>query len=294
MFPAWALVLTVGVGLQEPPRTPPAVSPEIRQIIELRRKAADLTLCEAPADLPRCDRKLRLLEQAEALAADHDPNGHWVALNAELDHLRRTISGLRKAAQAEAAGGAKADKDQQAAQAQADEAVQDLLVSEKCDAALAKLEAARALDPQNATVARYLPRARRCVETREKVWRWATRGGVALGVALLAAIVVRFKQRRRRLEVVDGPERGRVVKLDKNVVALGAVAEAADCVLSDPYRKISRRHCEIARSGRHFFVVDVSRNGTFLNGRALPKNEPVLLRRNDELTLGDDIVLVFK
>jgi hypothetical protein len=118
--------------------------------------------------------------------------------------------------------------------------------------------------------------------------------GLGLAVIGLVALVLFLKKRVPRLEMVEGPERGRVFKLEKDVTTIGAVENESDVVVPDPYRKISRRHCQIARSGRHFFLVDCSRNGTFLNGRAVPKNEPVLLRTNDEITLSDDVILIFR
>jgi hypothetical protein len=120
-------------------------------------------------------------------------------------------------------------------------------------------------------------------------------GAAALAVlALGGGLFVMLRKRSRRLEMVEGPERGRVFKLSKELTTIGALDADTDVVIADPYRKISRKHCQIARSGRHFFLIDRSRNGTFLNGRAIPRDEPVLLRLNDEITLCDDVILIYR
>jgi len=118
---------------------------------------------------------------------------------------------------------------------------------------------------------------------------------VLVGGFVIVQIILHFKMGRRRLEMVEGPEAGRVFKLAKELTAIGAAeGEDIDWVIPDPYHTISRRHCEVARSGRHFFLIDRSRNGTFVNGRVIRKDEPVLLRRNDEITLADNVVLIFR
>lgn len=118
---------------------------------------------------------------------------------------------------------------------------------------------------------------------------WALAGAAIAG---LVALIVLWRKKKRTLVMVEGPEQGRIFKLEKELTTIGAVQ--ADWVVEDPYRKLSRLHCQIARSGRHFFIVDCSRNGTFLNGRAIPKGEPILLRGNDEITLCDDVILIFR
>lgn len=129
------------------------------------------------------------------------------------------------------------------------------------------------------------------VAWRRRLWQ----GLLAAGIAGLALAVVLLKKRTRRLEMVEGPEPGRVFKLSKDVTTIGAVDGEVDIVIADESRNVSRRHCQVARSGRHFFLVDYSRNGTFLNGRALPKNKPVLLRTNDEITLCDSsVILIYR
>jgi predicted component of type VI protein secretion system len=98
----------------------------------------------------------------------------------------------------------------------------------------------------------------------------------------------------RELEMVEGPQPGEVFKLAKDTTRVGAVAAESDIVIADPFRKISRRHCEISRSGKHYFLTDCSTNGTEINGKPAPKGEPVLLRKGDRIALADDVVLRFR
>lgn len=122
---------------------------------------------------------------------------------------------------------------------------------------------------------------------------------IMIAVALIALIVPLVKSLRkgakvRELEMLEGPDPGEVFRLQKEKTSLGAVASEADVVITDPFRKISRKHCEIARSGGRYFLTDCSMNGTTINGKPAPKGEPVLLKRGDRIGLADDVVLRFK
>jgi hypothetical protein len=123
--------------------------------------------------------------------------------------------------------------------------------------------------------------------------------GSLVGIAALGALFglmksVRKGGRVRQLEVVEGPQAGEVFRLDRETTSLGALASEADIVIADPYRKISRRHCDIARNGRHYFLVDCSTNGTYINGAQVPRGEPVLLRKGDTIGLAEDVALRFR
>jgi hypothetical protein len=50
---------------------------------------------------------------------------------------------------------------------------------------------------------------------------------------------------------------------------------------------VSRQHIQITRQGNLLYVADMgSSNGTFLNGRILPRNHKRLIRNGDEIQLG--------
>jgi DNA-binding NtrC family response regulator len=70
-----------------------------------------------------------------------------------------------------------------------------------------------------------------------------------------------FPVRKIHLEIIDGPERGRVSSSDKAQLRIGA-DPLCDFVLTDP--TVSRNHAEIRQRGQHYTLVDLnSTNGTF-------------------------------
>jgi len=117
---------------------------------------------------------------------------------------------------------------------------------------------------------------------------------VALALMIPALKALGKGARPRELEMIEGPQPGEVFRLEKDTTSLGAIATEADIVITDPFRKISRRHCEITRSGKHYFLTDGSTNGTLINGKPAPKGEPVLLKKNDRIALAEDVVLRFR
>ena len=121
---------------------------------------------------------------------------------------------------------------------------------------------------------------------------WAFIG--LLAAAAIGGLVLVVLRRGGALEMIAGPQPGQTFPLKKEMTSIGALAGEVDWPISDPHRKISRRHCEILRSGRHFFVVDRSTNGTLLNGQPLRNGEPALLRRGDQIGLAGDVVIRFR
>ena len=118
-----------------------------------------------------------------------------------------------------------------------------------------------------------------------------------IGVAAFKAVKKRAQSgaaKVRRLEMIEGPQPGESFQLEKEITTLGAVAAESDWAIPDPSHRMSRRHCDIGRSGRHYFLTDYSSNGTFINGKRIPKGEPVLLRKGDRIALTDEIVLRFR
>ncbi|WP_438026128.1 FHA domain-containing protein [Sorangium sp. So ce233] len=78
-----------------------------------------------------------------------------------------------------------------------------------------------------------------------------------------------------RVVVVDGPDRGRALRLEESgrPYILGR-AKDTDLVLDDP--DISRRHLAITRRGDQFSVQDLgSRTGAFLDGAQVPQFDTV-------------------
>jgi hypothetical protein len=116
----------------------------------------------------------------------------------------------------------------------------------------------------------------------------------ALGIGLAAFLVLRLRRTGGILEVLEGDESGRLIPLNDEATVLGSLESEADHVIFCPSRRISRRHCSLLKSGKHYFLSDHSTNGTFVNGRPVTKGQPVLLHAGDQISLAGDITLRFR
>jgi type VI secretion system protein ImpI len=65
-----------------------------------------------------------------------------------------------------------------------------------------------------------------------------------------------------------------------------------DWTLPDPDRHVSGKHCEIRYRDNDYWLTDVSRNGTFVNGAEFRLEGPYRLRDQDRLTIGPYLVAV--
>ncbi|PDQ17963.1 type VI secretion system-associated FHA domain protein TagH [Mesorhizobium sanjuanii] len=68
--------------------------------------------------------------------------------------------------------------------------------------------------------------------------------------------------------------------------------EACDWTLSDPDKFISGRHCEVRFDAGAFWLYDVSRNGTFVNGSSQRMAGPHRLGHGDRLLIGRYVIFV--
>ncbi|RVD56880.1 type VI secretion system-associated FHA domain protein TagH [Mesorhizobium sp. M2D.F.Ca.ET.185.01.1.1] len=68
--------------------------------------------------------------------------------------------------------------------------------------------------------------------------------------------------------------------------------ENCDWTLSDPDKFISGRHCEVRYQAGSFWLYDVSRNGTFVNGSRQRMAGPHRLAQGDRLLIGRYVVSV--
>ncbi|MEI9430406.1 type VI secretion system-associated FHA domain protein TagH [Mesorhizobium sp. Cs1299R1N3] len=68
--------------------------------------------------------------------------------------------------------------------------------------------------------------------------------------------------------------------------------ENCDWTLSDPDKIISGRHCEVRYQTGSFWLYDLSRNGTFVNGSSQRINAPHRLTRGDRLLIGRYVITV--
>ena len=65
-----------------------------------------------------------------------------------------------------------------------------------------------------------------------------------------------------------------------------------DWSLPDPQRVISGKHCEVRFEDGQFVLLDISTNGTFLNGSPNRMDKPHALRSGDRLMIGDYVIVV--
>ncbi len=75
------------------------------------------------------------------------------------------------------------------------------------------------------------------------------------------------------LQIVDGPEQGRLFSLPQGEAIIGRLPEC-DVVLQS--RAVSRRHARIFYDQGHYYLEDLqSRNGTYLNGTRIESPQPL-------------------
>jgi type VI secretion system protein ImpI len=65
-----------------------------------------------------------------------------------------------------------------------------------------------------------------------------------------------------------------------------------DWSLPDPQRFISGKHCEIKYQSGEYLLIDVSTNGTFVNGALTRVQSPYRLKHGDRLQIGDYLICV--
>lgn len=89
------------------------------------------------------------------------------------------------------------------------------------------------------------------------------------------------------------PKRALGARVTDDTCVIGRDA-SCQLTLPDPEREVSGQHVLIYRQGDGFAVLDVSRNGTFLNGAEEPldPSQPVELHHGDRLTIGRYVVEV--
>lgn len=89
-----------------------------------------------------------------------------------------------------------------------------------------------------------------------------------------------------------GPAAGRQVNIERFPFVIGR--EGCDFNIEGDLR-VSRRHLEITRQGDRFFVTDLgSSNGTYLNDKRLPANQPFPIGSRQEIKLGIQTVIVLE
>jgi hypothetical protein len=120
---------------------------------------------------------------------------------------------------------------------------------------------------------------------------------VLLVAGMLTGLYFLLRTREWLLEGVDGPYQEKVFPLDKDEIKIGALGPPngeCDLVIRDAGHRISPLHCLIVRSGRHWYLMNESTNGTMINNEEVEKGNMVRLRRGDRLSFADEAVLVLR
>ena len=120
---------------------------------------------------------------------------------------------------------------------------------------------------------------------------------VLLVAGMLTGLYFLLRTREWLLEGVDGPCQEKVFPLDKDEIKIGALGPPngeCDLVIRDARHRISPLHCLIVRSGRHWYLMNESTNGTMINDEEVEKGNMVRLRKGDRLSLADEAVLVLR
>ena len=97
---------------------------------------------------------------------------------------------------------------------------------------------------------------------------------------------------RLRIENTDRLPNGGPINFETSDGSFEIGREGRDWTLPDPDKIISGRHCEIRHQGGAYWLYDVSRNGTYVNGSAQRLAEPHRLAHGDRLRIGRYIVSV--
>jgi len=95
---------------------------------------------------------------------------------------------------------------------------------------------------------------------------------------------------RPLFKVEEGPDKGRQFATDAVQFRCGRSPEKCDFVLSDADEAVSREHFAVIRRGDTFIFMNLSRNGSTING---VKAEQALLKDNDLIRIGLQTVIRF-
>lgn len=81
-------------------------------------------------------------------------------------------------------------------------------------------------------------------------------------------------------------------QIDGGQIKIGRAVNRCDWVIPDHDGYVSREHCTLIVSGLDLYVLDTSTYGTVLNDGTvpIPPNQPIAVRVNDRLTVGDYII----
>jgi FHA domain len=120
---------------------------------------------------------------------------------------------------------------------------------------------------------------------------------VLLVAGMVTGLYVLLRTKGWVLEGVHGPCQEKVFPLDKDEIKIGALGPPhgeCDVVIRDAGHRISPLHGLIVRSGKHWYFINESTNGTMINDEEVEKGNMVRLRKGDRLSLADEAMLVLR
>ncbi len=90
-----------------------------------------------------------------------------------------------------------------------------------------------------------------------------------------------------RLEIIEGPHTGQILKIEKPMVILGRIPDVADIVI--PCSSASRSHASITFRQGQFYISDLgSTNGTEVDGKMVSE-APLSL--GSKIAIGDNVFI---
>jgi len=112
---------------------------------------------------------------------------------------------------------------------------------------------------------------------------------VLILAAFAALMFVLNSGSRYQLAGLSGRFAGTVIGLKNENIVLGRDPAQCSLVYPSDTRGVSRRHCEIYydKISKHYMLVDVSSEGTFINGSKMQKGKPYTLGQGVRFYLAD-------
>lgn len=111
-----------------------------------------------------------------------------------------------------------------------------------------------------------------------------------LGLVVIVLVIVLIATKKRYyLTGLSGIFSGSKVKLSKERIALGRNPSGCSMVYPADLKGISRRHCEIFydKSKKRHMLIDLSSEGTFIDGKRMEKGKPYVLGYGVKFSLAD-------
>jgi len=112
---------------------------------------------------------------------------------------------------------------------------------------------------------------------------------VAVVAALVVLVVVLMKKKTPAstftLKATAGPLAGKSFPIGSNGVIIGRDPRIANVVLPAEETKVSREHCRLKPQDGKLLIMDLSSNGTAVNGQVIPQNVSLTIERGSVIEL---------